>query len=75
MEFHMFRNRTIDELQEKYNELNMSQNSDTDDGKVPEDLVPDEIKFKPSPRLRKKHLIRKGLKHSHLVMKLILLLL
>lgn len=59
MEFHMFRNRTIKELQEKYNELNISE--DSDDEKVPEDLIPDEIKFKPSTNLRKKTPHQKGI--------------
>jgi len=61
MEFHLFRNRTIEELQEKYNELNISEENNDDEEKVPEDLKPDEIKFKPSSNLRKKTPHQKGI--------------
>lgn len=60
IEFHMFRNRTIDELQEKYNDLNLAEDGNNEE-KVPEDLVPDEIKFKPSSLLRKKTPHQKGI--------------
>ncbi len=60
MEFHLFRNRTVEELQEKYNELDIAAQAN-DEEKVPEDLVPDEIKFKPSSNLRKKTPHQKGI--------------
>ena len=61
MEFHMFRNRTSEELKEKYNQMDISDDSDSEEGKVPEELKRDEIKFKPSSNLRKKTPHQKGI--------------
>ena len=60
MEFHLFRNRTVEEVQQKYSELDISEDDNNTDGKVPEDLKKDEIKFKPSSLLRKKTPHQKG---------------
>jgi len=61
MEFHLFRNHDLEEIQEKYNLLDLTVDSDDEEGKVPEELRKDEIKLKPGINERKKTAHQKGI--------------
>lgn len=55
MEFHLFRSHLLEEIQEKYEELDLTtEDDDTEEGKIPVALSADEIKLKPGSRTRKK---------------------
>lgn len=63
MEFHLFRNVSIDDVQLKYNKMDLTEinNEDEDsEGKIPEELVGYEIKLRPTNSLRKKSNHQKG---------------
>jgi hypothetical protein len=61
MEFHLFRDHTLEEIQNKYNLLEIAIDDDEMEGKVPKELRKDEIKFKPGINERKKTAHQKGI--------------
>jgi hypothetical protein len=64
MEYHLFRDHSLEEVQEKYNksvDLTVDTADEDEDGKVPEELSGDELKFTPGTNLRKKTTHQKGI--------------
>ncbi|MDE1826632.1 MAG: S8 family peptidase [Thaumarchaeota archaeon] len=63
MEFHLFRNVSIDEIHMKYDKIPIASDGTEDEeseGKVPEELIKYEIKMMPTNSLRKKSTHQKG---------------
>lgn len=59
MEFHLFKNKTVNEVMKKYNSMS---DADYQASKVPEELSRSEIILKPGTKLRKKGIHQKGTK-------------
>lgn len=61
MEFHLFKNKPLEEIMDKYNSLDLSE-SENETEKVPEELTKFEIKLNPGTTLRKKSNHQKGIR-------------
>ena len=61
MEFHLFRNKSLDEIREKYDLINLTESEDRENN-VPEKLSKFEIVLHPKPSLRKRSNHQKGVR-------------